>query len=157
VRRRFTSLSLVVVLCLLVGAAHAQFPRDRKTILMRVEGYIGEKTPEPLPLTSWMLNDRERMQRFQVLHITVVQGDVSYDNIVTALEPYAYDDALTTLFLRGPATLLDQYAATPKHQRIAIIGYLHISPRQWNLSSIEVVAPPTPTGKRGDGELGDRE
>jgi hypothetical protein len=124
----------------------AQLP-GRKVNLVRIEGHKGLPSPNFRPLASWGLSDRGQLHRFQVLHLRVLQGDLSSTSIVTAMEPYSFEKQQVTFFLRGPQELLVQFAETPPNQPIALIAYVRLPQRQLNLSDIEVLAAPTPTLK----------
>jgi hypothetical protein len=144
-RLRRVALGVALAAWVLSAAAAAQPPRGRRAILARIEGYIGEKPKDVKPLASWGLSDRGRLYAFQVLRIRVLEGDISYDTIVTTMQPYAFAPKQVTFFLRGPAALLQQFAATPHEQPITLIGYLRLNQRQLNLSAIEPGASTTPT------------
>ena len=64
------------------------------------------------------------------------------------------DVATVTFFMRGPENLLTQVAEMPRNQPFSMQGYIRFGQRQFNLSSVDLVAAtpspavtPTPAGE----------
>jgi hypothetical protein len=135
---------IVLGLCLvaLATAAHA-VGGDRRVfpIVMRVEGYVGEKPEHVTSLARWVVAVRDKQF---VLHVTTLQpigSDIAYWTILNALEPLP-----VTLTLYGDAELIGQFSSTPPGQPIAITGNFEAGPGPVTLMlrSIEPLPNPSP-------------
>jgi hypothetical protein len=114
-------------------------------ILVRIEGYIGTKPADYDNLADWLLSCLGKEYPFQVTKIDVLQGDVSYMDIVENARPYHL-----TYYLRGPDQFLKAFVATPPGERMAFSAYLRTGSRQANITQLESaheLAPTAPAGQ----------
>ena len=115
----------LLVLIAVVAGARAAPARVRRAspILVRVEGFVGEK-PRPLrSLARWVVAINGAQYSFHVTRLQPIGTDIAFWNILNQLEPLP-----VTLTLYGEPDLLRQFAATPPGQPIGITGVLQLGP-----------------------------
>lgn len=114
-----------------------------RPILIRVDGFIGDRPTDPLPYTSWTLSVDDTVYPFQVLNLVVLVGDTSKDNIIDAMEPYV---STVTYFVYGPVNLRARVAEMPRSQVFSMFGYIRFGQRVFNITEVGPVPDSTPAG-----------
>ena len=123
-RRRPIALWLCLITAL-ATAAHAAAGDNLRVfpIVMRVDGYVGEKPEQVKSLARWVVAVGDKQF---VLHVTKLQPigtDVAYWTILNALEPLP-----VTVTLYGDSQLIEQFSQTPSGRPIAITGNFEAGP-----------------------------
>jgi hypothetical protein len=141
--RRAAALALALALLVLGSAVWAQLVVPPST-LVRIEGYIGAKSPDPNLLATWRINRNRDVYDLHVTQLLVLTGTVRPGDIIVGLRPFS-----PALSLLGNLNALQAFVTTPANQKVAITGYLHIEPpvRELILSTVEPMqtTPNVPT------------
>jgi hypothetical protein len=138
--KRTSHIVALALAALIVATPMAAFEAVRPyPILMRIEGYVGEKPPGITSLARWVIAGAGAQYTF---HVTKLEPsvDIAYWNILNLLEPLP-----VTLTLYGSQPLLQRFAATPPGQPIALTGNFESGPGPVTLLLTAVDPLPTPT------------
>ena len=116
-------------------------------IVMRVEGYVGDKPEHVKSLARWVIAVDDRRFVLHVTRLRPIGTDIAYWTILNALEPLP-----VTLTLYGDPAVIAQFSQTPAAQPIAITGNFEAGPGPVTLMlrSIEPlpIPSPAPTGTK---------
>lgn len=119
------SIALWLCLVALATAAPAALGDNLRVfpIVMRVEGYVGEKPERVKSLARWVIAVDDRQFLFHVTKLQPIGTDIAYWTILNALEPLP-----VTVTLYGDPQLIGQFSRTPPGQAIAITGNFEAGP-----------------------------
>jgi hypothetical protein len=109
-------------------------------IVIRVEGYVGEKPAHLKSLDRWVVATNDTQRVFHVTALRPIGRDIAYWTILSALEPMP-----VTLMLYGDPGLLRQVTDAPPGEPIAMVGSFQLGPGPATLMLQSVELLPTPT------------
>jgi len=148
--RAYRARAALAVAVGLIACAVAPLPAaaqiDRPfPILMRIDGFVGEKPEGVTSLARWVVAVNGVPYTF---HVMALQPslDIAYWNILNKLEPLPI-----TLTLYGKADLLQRFIDTRPGQRIRMVGNFEAGPGPvtLQLASLEPLEAATPSATAG--------
>lgn len=137
----------ILVLCLILAGNGEARPLGRGgaerfgPLRLKIYGYVGQAADGVPPLTTWRLTASGKNYTFICDKIDVLNGNTSYMDIVSALEPYK-----PAFRLNGGKHALEPFVTSPPRQRLVMLGVLTFggSARIFMVDSITPLPAPTP-------------
>ena len=125
--------ALIVALVELPRAAAQPRPGGpTRTILIRLEGRMGPPSSTRVAAASLLLQVGERTLQFQVDEARVLRGDRFGPDVLDELA-----GRWPSLFVRGPASLLQRLTAAGPGDRVVLTGYHRAGSREFALAEVK--------------------
>jgi len=103
---------------------------------VKIEAFIGAAPSSSASEARWIVNVHGRRLTLAVVHIVVLTGDISEQQLLQTVKPRA-----VAFDLDGPPASLRQLAETAAGEHVAITGYVRLGSRHFAVSGLDPMTP----------------